>query len=121
MLWAGWIISGLVILFLIFDGVTKVVRVTPVMEACARLGLTPDMAVAIGAVLLVCTALYAIPPTAVIGALLLTAYLGGAVATHVRGGSGWFETLFAVGFGGLAWLGLVLREPRVLWARLLQW
>ena len=120
MFWAGWIISGLVILFLVFDGGTKVLRVAPVLEACERLGLTVDMVVGIGAVLLVCTALYAIPPTAVLGAILLTAFLGGAVATHVRGGSGWFEIAFAIGFGGLAWLGLVLREPRLLWIILLR-
>jgi hypothetical protein len=114
MLWAGRIVTGLVVLFLVFDGATKILRVVPVMEACARLGITPDMAAGIGAVLLVCTALYAIPRTAALGAILLTAFLGGAVATHVRGGSGWFEIAFAVGFGGLAWLGVVLREPRVL-------
>lgn len=117
---AGWVVSGLVILFLIFDGATKVLRVTPVLEACAKLGLGADTVVAIGALLLVCTAVYAIPTTAVLGAILLTAYLGGAVATHVRGGSGLFETAFAIGFGGLAWLGLVLREPRLLWTILLR-
>ena len=118
--WTGWIVSGLVIVFLVFDGGTKVLRVAPVLEACERLGLTVDMVVGIGAVLLVCTALYAIPPTAVLGAILLTAFLGGAVATHVRGGNGWFEIAFAIGFCGLAWLGLVLREPRLLWIILLR-
>ncbi|HSP97870.1 MAG TPA: DoxX family protein, partial [Candidatus Dormibacteraeota bacterium] len=105
---------------LVFDGGTKILRVAPVLEACERLGLTVDMVVGIGAVLLVCTALYAIPPTAVLGAILLTAFLGGAVATHVRGGSGWSEIVFAIGFCGLAWLGLVLREPRLLWIILLR-
>lgn len=114
MYWAGWVVSGLVILFLVFDGATKVLRVAPVLEACARLGITPNVAVGIGAVLLACTALYAVPRTAALGALLLTAYLGGAVATHVRGGSGFGETAFAIGFGGLVWLGLVLRDPRPL-------
>ena len=114
MYWGGWAVTGLVILFLVFDGITKVLRVTPVMEACARLGITPDTAVAIGAILLACTALYAVPQTAVVGTILLTAYLGGAVATHVRGGSGWFEIFFAIGFGGLTWLGLVLRRPSLL-------
>src|SRR5678815_4715300 len=80
MFWGGWIVSGLVILFLIFDGVTKMLRVTPVMEACARLGLSADFAVGIGAVLLACTVVYAIPQTAFLGAILLTAYLGGAVS-----------------------------------------
>lgn len=118
--WAGWVVSGLVILFLLFDGATKLLRVTPVLEACAKLGLGADTVVGIGAVLLVCTVVYAIPTTAVLGAILLTAYLGGAVATHVRGGSGLFETTFAIGFGVLAWLGLVLREPRLLWTILLR-
>jgi hypothetical protein len=113
--WAGWVITGLVVLFLIFDGTTKVLKVAPVIEACERLGLTANTAVGVGAVLLGCTALYAIPQTAMVGVILLTAFLGGAVAIHVRGGSGIFEIAFAVGFCGLAWLGLVLREPRVLW------
>lgn len=120
MLWAGWMVSGLVILFLAFDGVTKVLKVAPVLEACERLGMTANTVLGIGAVLLACTALYAIPQTAVLGAILLTAFLGGAVATHVRAGSGVFEIAFAIGFCGLAWLGLVLREPRFLWAILLR-
>lgn len=120
MLWAGWVVSGLVMLFLVFDGGTKVLKVAPVLEACARLGLTANTVLGIGAVLLACTALYAIPQTAVLGAILLTAFLGGAVATHVRGGSGVFEIAFAIGFCGLAWLGLVLREPRLLWTILLR-
>lgn len=115
MFWAGWIVSALVILFLVFDGGTKILKVTPVVEACERLGLTANMAVGIGIVVLTCTALYALPQTAVLGAILLTALLGGAVATHVRGGSGVFEIAFAIGFCGLSWLGLVLREPRLLW------
>jgi hypothetical protein len=111
---AGWAVSGLVILFLVFDGGAKLLKLAPVLEACARLGLTPDLVIRIGAVLLGCTVLYAIPQTAVLGAILLTAFLGGAVATHVRGGSGAFEIAFAIGFCALAWLGLVLREPRLL-------
>lgn len=118
--WAGWALTALVTLFLLFDAVTKVLRVTPVMEACARVGLTADMAVGIGAVLLACTALYVIPQTAVVGVILLTAFLGGAVAIHVRGGSGVVEIAFAIGFCALAWLALVLRDPRLLWAILLR-
>ena len=118
--WAGWVVSGLVILFLVFDGGTKVLKVAPVLEACARVGLTANMVVAVGAILLACTTLYAVPQTAVIGAILLTAFLGGAVATHVRAGSGVFEIVFSIGFCGLAWLGLVLREPRLFWAIVLR-
>ena len=119
MFWAGWVVSGLVILFLVFDGGTKVLKVTPVMEACARFGLTGNVVLGIGTVLLICTALYAIPRTAVLGVILLTAFLGGAVATHVRAGSGVFEIAFSIAFCGLAWLGLVLRQPRLLWTILL--
>ncbi len=120
MLRAGWIVTTLVILFLVFDATTKILRVAPVMEACAKVGIDPDLAVGVGAILLVCTAVYAIPQTSVVGMLLLTAYLGGAVMTHVRGGSGWIDIAFAVAFCGLAWLGVVLREPRVLWTILLR-
>jgi hypothetical protein len=112
----GWALTSLVVSFLVFDGATKVLKVAPVLEACERLGVSAAMAAGIGALLLVCTALYAAPPTAGVGTILLTAYLGGAVAIHVRGGSGPVEIGFAVGFGALVWLGLVLREPRVLWA-----
>lgn len=120
MLWTGRVITTLVILFLVFDGVTKVVKVAPVMEACEKLGLSPETAVAIGLLLLACTAVYAVPPTAVLGAILLTGYFGGAVMTHVRGGSGWFPIVFSLGFGVLTWVGLVLREPRLLWTIVLR-
>lgn len=111
--WAGRVVTTLVVLFLIFDGTTKIVEVAPVIEASAKVGLAKHLLPGIGLLLLVCTAVYAIPRTAALGALLLTAYLGGATAIHVRAGSGAFETLFAVGFGGLVWLGLALREPRL--------
>ena len=71
MFWTGWVVSGFVVLFLIFDGVTKVLKVVPVVEACQRFGLTPNVIVGIGTLLLACTALYALPQTAVVGALLL--------------------------------------------------
>ena len=112
--WAGWAVSGLVTAFLIFDGGTKVLKVTPVLEACAKVGLDPGTVVVIGTILLACTALYVVPRTTVLGGLWLTGFLGGAVATHVRAGSSLFETVFPIGFCGLAWLGIVLREPRVL-------
>ena len=118
--WAGWVITILVVLFLIFDGATKILRVAPVIDACARVGMGANMVVGIGAVLLACTVLYAIPQTSVVGTILLTAFLGGAVAIHVRGGSGIVEIVFAIAFGGLVWLGLVLREPRVFWTILLR-
>jgi hypothetical protein len=104
-------LSGLVVLFLAFDGITKVIRVAPVMEACQRMGIGPDLAVGIGVLLLACTALYVTPRTAILGAILLTGYFGGAVATHVIAQNGLFPTAFAIGFGVLVWAGLTLREP----------
>lgn len=117
---AGGIITGLVVLFLAFDGVTKLLRIAPVVEASEKLGVPSSTLFAIGMVLLVCAAIYSIPQTAVLGAILLTGYLGGAVAIHVRAGSGLFPIAFAIAFGVLTWLGLVLREPRLLWTILLR-
>jgi hypothetical protein len=111
--WLGAGLTGLVVLFLAFDGITKVIRVKPVMEACQKMGINPEMAVGIGILLLACTALYATPKTAILGAILLTGYLGGAAATHVIARSGMFPIVFSIGFGLLVWAGLVLREPRL--------
>lgn len=106
-------LTGLVVLFLAFDGITKVIRVAPVMEACQKMGLGPNLAVGIGILLLVCTTIYAVPRTTVLGAILLTGYLGGAAATHLIQRSGAFPTAFAICFGVLVWTGLALREPRL--------
>jgi hypothetical protein len=112
-LWAGRIISGLAVLFLLFDGVAKVMKVAPVLEACARLGLPQNLVVGIGTVLLACVVVYVIPRTSVLGAILLTGYLGGAVATQLRAGSPLFETLFPIIFGVLVWSGIFLRDNRL--------
>jgi hypothetical protein len=119
-IWAGWIITGLVILFLAFDGATKIIKVAPVVEAAEKLGVPQHKLLGIGVVLLACTAIYTIPQTAVLGAILLTGYLGGAVAIHARAGSGAFPIVFSIAFGVLAWVGLVLREPQLLWTILLR-
>jgi hypothetical protein len=111
--WIGAIVSGLVVLFLVFDGVTKVIKVAPVIEACEKLGIPSSVVPGIGILLLVCTTVYAVPQTAVLGAILLTGYLGGATAIHVRAQSDSFPVTFSVAFGLLVWLGLVLREPRL--------
>jgi hypothetical protein len=111
--WLGTGLTALVVLFLIFDGVTKVIQVKPVMEACQKMNISPAMAVGIGILLLACTALYVTPRTAILGAILLTGYLGGAASAHVIGRSGAFPTAFAIGFGVLVWAGLALREPRL--------
>ncbi len=118
--WTGATVTALVVLFLVFDGVTKIIRVAPVVEASQQLGVPNDSLVAIGVVLIVCTVVYVVPSTAIVGAILLTGYLGGAVAIHVRAGSGAFPIVFSTVFGVLVWAGLVLREPRLLWTILLR-
>ena len=112
-LWAGRIISALPALFLLLDGVMKLVKPAPVVEATIRLGYPESVIFGLGIVLLACTILYLIPTTSVLGAILLTGYLGGAVATHVRVGEGWFPILFPVILGVLIWLGLYLRDDRL--------
>jgi hypothetical protein len=109
-LWAGRVLSALVVLFLLFDGIIKVMKVAPVLQAFARLGYPENLAIGIGILLILCTVVYAIPRTAVLGAILLTAYLGGATATHVRAGEPFY---FPVLFGVLVWTGLFLREDRL--------
>jgi hypothetical protein len=112
-LWAGRIISGIVVLFAIFDGVTKLMKAKQVIEATVRIGFPESTIVGIGAALLISTALYVIPRTSVLGAILLTAYFGGATAANVRVGSPAFNISFPIMFGVLAWLGLFLRESRL--------
>jgi DoxX-like family len=112
-LWTGRVISTLMVLFLIFDGVTKVIKVPQVIAASAKIGFSVSEVVAIGAVLLVCTALYVIPQTSILGAILLTGYLGGATATNVLAHTSAFNTSFPVAFGILVWLGLYLRHDRL--------
>ncbi len=113
-LWAGHIMSGLAILFLVFDGVTKVMKVPAVLEASAQLQYPVRLIPVIGIVLLICTAFYAIPRTSILGAILVTGYLGGAVETQLRVGNPLFsETLFPIYFSLLVWGGLYLRENRL--------
>ena len=112
-LWAGRIISALAVLFLLFDAITKLMKVAPVLEASARLGYPASLAVGIGSLLLACVVVYAIPRTSILGAILLTGYLGGAVAANVRVGDPLFETFFPVIFGVLIWAGIFLRDDRL--------
>ncbi len=112
-LWTGRIISAVVVLFLLFDSITKVMKVRAVMEASAQLGYPANTIFTIGIILLVCTVFYIIPQTAVLGAILLTGYLGGAVAANMRIGSAMFNTFFPIVFAALAWVGIFLREPRL--------
>jgi hypothetical protein len=110
---AGWVVSGLVAAFLLMDAGVKFAKLPAVAEAFQRTGWPMDLAVTLGVILLGCTVLYVIPKTAVLGAILLTAYLGGAVATNLRLHNPAFNTLFPVVFGILAWVGVWLRERRV--------
>jgi hypothetical protein len=116
MVWTGRVISALVILFLLMDAGVKLIHPSPpqVASAFAGLGCPQSLAVPIGVLLLCCVAIYAIPRTAPIGAVLLTGYLGGAIFAHWRVGDPlWSHVLFPVYFGILAWLGLFLRDARV--------
>jgi hypothetical protein len=113
MLWTGRVMSALPALFLLFDAIMKFAKPEFVVKATVDLGFPENTILGLGIVLLACTILYLIPPTAVLGAILLTGYLGGAVATHVRHGDGLFEIVFPVIFGGLLWGGLYLRDERL--------
>lgn len=113
MLWTGRIISALPVLFLLMDGVMKLFKPRVVVDATVQLGYPESVILGLGIVLITCTVLYIIPPTSGLGAILLTGYLGGAVATHVRVGEGLFPVLFPVIVGLLIWGGLYLRDERV--------
>ena len=106
-LWTGRIISGICILFLLFDAITKIFKEHHTIEASAKLGWPVDTLQPLGVVLLLCTILYVIPRTATLGAILLTAWLGGATAENLRSG---FPLYFSIVFGLLIWLGLWLRD-----------
>ncbi|MBC7929500.1 MAG: DoxX family protein [Rubrivivax sp.] len=113
LLWAGRITSALLALFLLVDGIMKLFKSALVVEATVRLGYPESVIVGLGIVLITCTVLYLIPRTSILGAILLTGYLGGATATHVRVGEGLFPVLFPVVLGALVWLGLYLRDGRL--------
>ena len=112
--WAGIILSALPVLFVLFDGAIHLMVIPPVVQAFTQLGYPVSTSRALGVIELVCIVLYLIPRTSVLGAVLLTGYLGGAVATNLRVGSPLFShTLFPVYVGVLAWGGLFLRDERV--------
>jgi hypothetical protein len=113
-LWTGRILSGLAALFLLMDGVGKVVKAGPVVEGSGQLGYPESTVVPIGVLVLIGTALYVFRRTSVLGAIYLTGFLGGAIATHVRVGSPLFtHTLFPVYLALMLWAGLALRSPRL--------
>jgi len=113
LLWAGRIISGLPALFLLVDGVMKLVKPDAVVDATVKLGYPESVILGLGIVLIGCTVVYLIPRTSVLGAILLTGYLGGATASHVRHGDSIFTIVFPIIFGVLIWGGLFLRIGRL--------
>jgi len=114
LLWSGWTMSGVVLLFLLMDGVTKLLLIPPVVAATTQIGYPIETVRPIGIIVLVCAALYAAPRTAVLGAILITGLLGGAVAAKMRLEAPLFShVLFGVYVGVLAWGGLYLRDPRL--------
>jgi len=111
--WAGYIVSALPALFLLMDGVMKLFKPAVVVDATTKLGYLESVIIPLGLVLLICTVLYLLPLTSILGAILLTGYLGGAVATHVRVAEGTFSIFFPVIMGILLWGGLYLRDTRL--------
>ena len=111
---AGYVLTGLVALFLTFDTVMKVLQLAPAMQGTIELGYPASTVLTIGLIELVCLVLYLVPRTSVLGALVLTGYLGGAIATHVRVGSPLpTHTLFPIYVALMVWGGLYLRESRL--------
>jgi DoxX-like protein len=113
MIWTGRVIGGLMALFLLFDAVLHLLKPAPVVEAFARLGYPVSLSVELGALELICIIVYLIPSTNILGAILLTGYLGGATATQLRAGSSTFETLFPIIIGVLIWLAIYLQDKRI--------
>jgi hypothetical protein len=114
--WMGRVLSGLVIMFMLFDGAIKLVPWPVVTETMDRIGYgsSESLARTLGLITVACTVLYAIPPTSIVGAILLTGYLGGAMASHLRIGSPLFtHTLFGFYLGLMLWGGLWLRDPNL--------
>ena len=111
--WTGYVMTILPALFLLLDGVMKLFKPGFVVDATSKLGYQESVIVPIGIVLVICTVLYLLPVTSVLGAILLTGYLGGAVATQVRADQGAFAIIFPVIIGALIWGGLYLRDHRL--------
>lgn len=110
MIWAGRIISAIPVLVLLFSGVMKLVKPPPIVDGFVRLGYEESLALAIAILEIACTVVYLIPRTSVLGAILLTGYLGGATATHVRIGDPFY---IPVVLGVMVWAGLYMRDDRL--------
>ena len=112
-IWIGRTLSGLAIAFLALDGGLKALQLAPAVESSAQLGYAANLTLGLGVLELACLLAYALPRTAPLGALVLTGFLGGAVATHVRAGSPAFSVIFPLLIGALVWGGLSLRDARI--------
>lgn len=113
-LWSGRVITGIVVLFFVLDAAMKLLQLAAVREAMAPLGYPAELGLVIGIIEAICLALYVVPQTAVLGAILLTGLLGGSVAAHLRVDDPLFtHTLFGVYVGILAWGGLYLRDEKL--------
>ena len=108
--WAGWVLSILPVLLLLMSAVMKLMKPAPVVDGFTRFGIPERLIIALGIVELVITVIYLVPRTAVLGAILLTGYLGGAVLTNLRVGEAWYAPAL---LGVVIWGGLFLRDPRV--------
>jgi DoxX-like family len=112
--WAGRVLSAVIALLLGFDALMKLVRIPPVMKATIELGYPTQAVFGIGVVLAICVVAFVVPRTSLLGAVLLTGYLGGAIATHVRIGDPlWTHTLFPIYVAAVIWAGLLLRDGRL--------
>ena len=109
-IWAGRVISALPVLMLLFSGVVKLMKPVAVLEEFGRLGYPESLIVGIGIVEIFCAVVYLIPRSSILGAILVTGYLGGATATHVRIGDQFFIPIV---FGVAIWAGLFLRDDRL--------
>lgn len=113
-LWTGRVLSAIGVVFMLFDGIIHILKITPVVDAFAKLGYPLGTSRGLGVVELICVALYLVPRTSVFGAVLLTGYLGGAIAAQLRVGAPLFSTtLFPIYVALLLWGGLYLRDDRL--------
>lgn len=108
--WIGWVLTGLPALMFVMGGVMAIMQPPFVIKEMEKYGYAPEVAPWLGVVELICAVLYLVPRTAVLGAILLTGYLGGATSTHVRFGDPWLAPVI---FGVVLWLGLYLRDARL--------
>jgi hypothetical protein len=113
-LWTARVLTGLAVAFLLMDAVIKVLQLPPAVQGTIALGFPASAVLGIGLLELACLALYAIPRTSILGAILLTGYLGGAIASQVRVGAPLFShILFPTYIAALAWVGIYLRDDRL--------